>query len=62
MEQFYILKQFYPGAEIWVAKLNEEDTKYTYPTLGEAEEALPTVQVLYPDNLCKVSGVVSVAE
>jgi hypothetical protein len=62
MEQFYILKQFYPGAEIWVAKLNEEDTKYTYPTLGEAEEALPTVQALYPDNLCKVSGVVSVAE
>ena len=62
MEQFYILKQFYPGAEIWVAKLNEEDTEYVYPTLGEAEEAFPTVQALYPDNLCKVSGVVSVAE
>jgi len=62
MEQFYILKQFYPGADIWVAKLNEEDTEYTYATLGEAEEAFPTVQALYPNNLCKVSGVASVAE
>ncbi len=62
MEQFYILKQFFPGAEIWVAKLNADDTEYVYPTLGEAEEALPTVQALYPDNLCKVSGIVSVVE
>ena len=62
MEQFFILKQFYPGAEIWVAKLNAEDTEYVYTTLGEAEEALPAVQELYPNNLCKVSGMVSVTE
>ena len=62
MEQFYILKQFFPGAEIWVAKLNDEDPEYTYSTIEEAEEALPTVQELYPNNLCKVSNPVTVVE
>jgi hypothetical protein len=59
---YYILKQFFPGAEIWVAKLNAEDTEYIYSTLEEAETALPTVQELYPNNLCKVSNPVSVVE
>jgi hypothetical protein len=59
---YYILKQFFPGAEIWVAKLNAEDTEYVYSTLEEAETALPTVQELYPNNLCKVSNPVSVVE
>ena len=62
MEQFYILKQFFPGAEIWVAKLNDEDPEYTYNTIEETEEALPTVQELYPNNLCKVSNPVTVVE
>jgi hypothetical protein len=44
--QYIILKQFMPGAEIWVAKLTPEDTEYSYDTLEEAEEALPTVQEL----------------
>jgi len=59
---YYILKQFFPGAEIWVAKLNAEDTEYVYSTLEEAETALPAVQELYPNNLCKVSNPVSVVE
>ena len=59
---YYILKQFFPGAEIWVAKLNAEDTEYVYSTLEEAETALPSVQELYPNNLCKVSNPVSVVE
>jgi len=60
--QYIILKQFMPGAEIWVAKLTPSDTEYSYDTLEEAEEALPTVQELYPNNKCKVSDPVSVAE
>lgn len=44
MEQYFILKQFVPGAEIWVAKLNADDPEYVYNTLEEAETALPTVQ------------------
>jgi len=51
-----------PGAEIWVAKLTPSDTEYSYDTLEEAEEALPTVQELYPNNKCKVSNPVSAAE
>lgn len=53
---YYILKQFYPGANIWVAQLNPDDPIYSYQTLEEAEAALPEVQALYPDNECKVSG------
>jgi len=66
---YYILKQFYPGAEIWVLQLNDEDNIYEYNTLEEAniyeyntleeaEIALPEVQLLYPDNVCKVSNIV----
>ena len=62
MTQYYILKQFVPNAEIWVAKLNEEDPEYVYVTIEEAETALPTVQELYPNNLCKVSNPVTVVE
>jgi hypothetical protein len=62
MVQYIILKQFVPGAEIWVAKLTPSDTEYSYDTLEKAEDALPTVQALYPNNKCKVSDPVSVAE
>ena len=55
---FYILKQFTPNADIWVAKLNNSDPEYAYPTIEEAEEALPSVQALYPNNQCKVSTIV----
>lgn len=54
----YILKQFIQNADIWVAKLNDSDPEYTYSTMEEAEEALPSVQDLYPNNQCKVSTVV----
>jgi len=56
--KYYILKQFYPGAEIWVLQLNDEDNIYEYTTLEEAETALPEVQLLYPDNVCKISNIV----
>ena len=55
---YYILKQFILGADIWVAQLNPEDPIYSYETLEEAEAALPEVQILYPNNKCKVSSIV----
>jgi len=56
--KYYILKQFYLGAEIWVLQLNDEDSIYEYNTLEEAEIALPEVQLLYPDNICKISDII----
>jgi len=41
--QYYILKQFVPNAEIWVASLGPGDPIYSYDTLEEAETALPEV-------------------
>jgi len=59
---YYILKQFVPDAEIWVASLGPGDPIYSYETLEEAETALPEVQLLYPNNLCKVSNLVTATE
>jgi hypothetical protein len=36
--QYYILKQFLPGTQIWVWKLNEEDTGHVFDTEQEAED------------------------
>lgn len=55
---FYILKQFIPGTQIWVAQLNPNDPVYSYNTLEEANIALPEVQALYPNNECKVSDII----
>jgi hypothetical protein len=52
---YYILKRFYPGAEIWVGKLNDTDPEYSYPTLEEAETALVELQPSYPNNELKIS-------
>lgn len=55
---FYILKQFIPGSQIWVAQLNPDDPIYSYETLEAAEAALPEVQASYPNNECKVSDTI----
>jgi len=55
---YYILKQFYPGSDIWVAQLSDNDNIYQYNTLEEVETALPEVQLLYPDNVCKISNTI----
>ena len=51
-----------PDVEIWVTSLGPDDPIYSYNTLEEAEIALPEVQLLYPNNLCKVSNPVTVTE
>ena len=55
---YCILKQFYPEADIWVAKLNDSDTEYFYNIIEEAETSLPEIQTLYPNNICKISTTV----
>jgi len=60
--KYYILKQYVPDAEIWVASLGPGDPIYSYDTLAEADEALPGVQELYPNNKCKVSEPITAVE
>lgn len=55
MTTYYILKRFFPGADIWVAKLNDSDPEYSYPTLEEAEAAVILLQPQYPNNELKIS-------
>lgn len=54
--KYQILKRFFPGADIWVAKLNDSDPEYSYDTLEEAEAALVTLQPQYPNNDLKISA------
>lgn len=54
MKKYYILKQLVSGAPVWITKLNPTDTVYEYDTEAEANDALPTVQSSYANNLCKV--------
>ena len=37
--EYFILKQFMPDADIWVASLGPGDPIYSYPTQEEAEVA-----------------------
>lgn len=52
--QYYILKQFIPNADVWVAKLDPSDTIYSYSTLEDAESDLPAIQLIYPDRALKI--------
>jgi hypothetical protein len=36
--KYYVLKQFLPNTQIWVWKLNEEDTGHVFDTEQEAED------------------------
>lgn len=51
---WYILKQFAPGVDVWVVKLNDTDTIFEYGSMEEAEASLMGVQSLYPNTVCKV--------
>ena len=54
--QYYILKQFMPGADIWVASLGEGDPIYKYDTEVEAEVALVELEPSYPGRKLKISA------
>jgi hypothetical protein len=53
--QYYVLKQFLPGTQIWVWKLNEEDTGYAYDTPEQAEDRCITLKEQDPSRDYKVS-------
>ena len=53
--QYYVLKQFIAGSQIWVWKLNEEDTGYVFDTQEEAEQMCITLKEQDPSRDYKVS-------
>jgi hypothetical protein len=53
--QYYVLKQFIAGSQIWVWKLNEEDTGYVYDTEQEAEDMCIYLASQDPSREYKVS-------
>jgi hypothetical protein len=53
--KYYVLKQFLPNTQIWVWKLNEEDTGYVYDTPEEAEDMCDTLKTQDPSREYKVS-------
>jgi hypothetical protein len=53
--QYYILKQFLPGTQIWVWKLNEEDIGYVYNTPEQAEDMCGYLRSQDPSREYKVS-------
>ena len=53
--QYYVLKQFIAGSQIWVWKLNEEDTGYVYNTEEEAEDMCLYLEAQDPSRQYRVS-------
>jgi hypothetical protein len=53
--QYYVLKQFIAGSQVWVWKLNEEDTGYVFDTEQEAEDMCITLKEQDPSRDYKVS-------
>ena len=53
--QYYVLKQFISGSQIWVWKLNADDTGYVFDTQEEAEQMCITLKEQDPSRDYKVS-------
>jgi len=53
--QYYVLKQFITGSQIWVWKLNADDTGYVFDTQEEAEQMCITLKEQDPSRDYKVS-------
>lgn len=53
--QYYILKQFITNSQVWVWKLNEEDTGYVYDTEQEAEDMCLYLAAQDPSRAYRVS-------
>ena len=52
---YYVLKQFVPGADIWVLQLNPDDPIYSYPTEAEAQAKCDELHAEDPTRQFKVS-------
>ena len=55
---YYVLKQFVPGADIWVLQLNAEDPIYSYSTEAEAQAKCDELYAQDPSRQYKVSQAV----
>jgi hypothetical protein len=55
MAQYFVLKQAFPSAEIWVSKINDADTIYVYETREEAQAKMEELEAEFPDRKYKVS-------
>jgi hypothetical protein len=53
--QYYVLKQFIPDSQIWVWKLNEEDTGYVFNNLEQAEDMCLYLKSQDPSREYRVS-------
>jgi hypothetical protein len=53
--QYYVLKQFLPNTQIWVWKLNEEDTGYVFDTPEKAEDMCIYLESQDPSREYKIS-------
>ena len=59
MTTYYVLKQAFINAEIWVSKLTAEDPIYEYPTEAEAQAKCDELAAENPGRRFKVSAVES---
>jgi len=55
--EYYVLKQFAPNAEIWVARLNADDIAYIYDNEIEAQAKCDELAAEDPTRRFKVSAV-----
>lgn len=53
--QYYVLKQFIADSQVWVWKLNEEDTGYVYDNPEQAEDMCLYLKEQDPSRDYKVS-------
>ncbi len=55
--EYFVVKQAFINAEIWVAKLTAEDPIYVYPTEVEAQAKCDELAIEDPTRRFKVSAV-----
>lgn len=55
--EYFVVKQAFINAEIWVTKLTADDTIYVYPTEAEAQAKCDELAAEDPSRRFKVSAV-----
>ena len=55
--EYFVVKQAFPNAEIWVTKLTADDPIYVYSTEAEAQAKCDELSIEDPTRRFKVSAV-----
>jgi len=55
--EYFVLKQAFINAEIWVSQFGPDDPIYVYPTEAEAQAKCDELALEYPNRRFKVSAV-----